>query len=238
MKRAIVIGATSGIGRELAEMLVEKEYSVGITGRRQELLAEIQAQNPTRFITQPLDVTDLATTTAQLDALVQALGGLDLLILSSGTGDLNPRLNLGIEQQPIQTNVLGFTNVIDWAFTYFEHQKHGHIVAISSIAGLRGGRLAPAYNASKAYQINYLEGLRQKAAKLSVPLVVTDIRPGLVNTDMAKGENLFWVMPVHKVALQIISAIDHEKHVVYVSKRWGLIARLLKIIPHSMYEKM
>jgi short-subunit dehydrogenase len=238
MKRAIIVGATSGIGRKLAEILVEKGYLVGITGRRQELLAEIKTQNPTQFITQPMDVTDLSATTAQLEALRQELGGLDLLILSSGTGDLNPQLSMAIEKQTIQTNVLGFTNVVDWAFTYFEQQKHGHLVAISSIAGVRGGGLAPAYNASKAYQINYLEGLRQKAAKLPIQLVITDIRPGLVNTEMAKGDKLTWVMPVHKIAKQIMRAINSKKHVVYVSKRWGLMARLLKILPNSMYEKM
>jgi short-subunit dehydrogenase len=61
------------------------------------------------------------------------------------------------------------------------------------VAGIRGSRQAPSYNATKSYQINYLEGLRQKSRK---SIFVTDIRPGLVDTDMAKGEGLFWVMPV------------------------------------------
>ena len=121
---------------------------------------------------------------------------------------------------------------------YFEKQKSGHLVAISSIGGLRGSRQAPAYNATKAYQINYLEGLRQKAKKLNTSIFVTDIRPGLVDTEMAKGEGLFWVMPVEKAARQIFQAIIDKKKVAYVTRRWGLIATILKQIPRPIHDRM
>lgn len=71
--------------------------------------------------------------------------------------------------------------------------------------------MAPAYSATKAYQINYMETLRKKAFKSGGHITVTDIRPGLVDTAMAKGDGLFWVMPVNKVANQIISAIRKKK---------------------------
>lgn len=238
MKKAIVIGATSGIGKGIAELLAVNDYKVGITGRRKELLDELKKTKPDLFLAKTFDATDTVSSIEKLEELVSELGGLDLLILSSGTGELNETLDFEIEKKVIDLNVTGFTNIIDWAFSLFEKQETGHLVAITSAAGLRGSRQAPSYNATKSYQINYLEGLRQKAAKSKNPIFVTDVRPGLVDTNMAKGEGLFWVMPVEKVAKQIIKAIKSKRKVVYVSKRWGLIGRLLKILPRFIYDKM
>jgi short-subunit dehydrogenase len=133
---------------------------------------------------------------------------------------------------------LGFTQIVDWTFNFFEKQKYGHLIAISSIGGIRGSRQAPAYNATKAYQINYLEGLRQKATKLKEPIYITDIRPGLVDTEMSKGDGLFWVMPVDKTIKQIYRAINKKKKIAYVTKRWRVIATLLKRIPRQIYDRM
>ncbi|MCW1148772.1 SDR family NAD(P)-dependent oxidoreductase [Flavobacterium lacisediminis] len=238
MKKAIVIGATSGIGKELAKLLANDNYKVGLTGRRTELLKELKKEKPNSYLIKSFDVTDTKITIEKLEELTTELGGLDLLIISSGTGNINEDLDFKVENQTINTNVIGFTCIIDWSFNYFKNQKFGHIVAISSIGGLRGSRQAPAYNATKAYQINYLEGLRQKATKLKKSIFITDIRPGLVDTEMAKGEGLFWVMPVEKTAKQIYKAIINKKKIAYVTKRWKIIATILKVIPRVLYEKM
>lgn len=238
MKKAIVIGATSGIGRGLAKILVENNYQVGITGRRTHLLEEIKAENPSKYITKTIDTTDLISITTKLTELCNELGGLDLLVISSGTGDINPELNFEIEKRTIDTNVSGFTLIAGWAFNYFQQQKHGHLVVISSIAGLRGSRMAPSYSATKAFQLNYCESLRQKANKLPFKITITDIRPGLIDTDMAKGDGLFWVMPVEKACKQMYTAICNKRKVVYVTKRWGLLARLMKMIPEYLADRM
>lgn len=238
MKRAIIIGATSGIGKGLAKFLVYNNYKVGITGRRTELLDELRLENPNSFFIKTFDITDIKNAPNRLDELTTELGGLDLLIISSGTGDLNDSLDFTIEKQTIDTNVLGFTCVADWTFNYFEKQKFGHLVAISSVSGLRGSRQGPAYNATKAYQINYLEALRQKATFLKYPVFVTDIRPGFVDTDMAKGEGQFWVSTVDKATRQIFNAIKRKKKIVYVTKRWRLIGAILKRIPRQIFDKM
>ena len=238
MKKAIIIGASSGIGKGLAKLLTENDYKVGITGRKTELLDELKKTSPDSFLIKTFDATDTKTSIEKLEELTSELGGLDLLILSSGTGDLNETLDFEIERKVIDLNVTGFTNIIDWTFNYFEKQEFGHLVAITSIAGIRGSREAPSYNATKSYQINYLEGLRQKSKKTKKPIYITDIRPGLVDTDMAKGEGLFCVMPVEKVATQIFKGIKNKSKVVYVTKRWGLIGRLLKIIPRFIYDRM
>ena len=83
-----------------------------------------------------------------------------------------------------------------------------------------------------------MEGLRQKATKLNKQIYITDIRPGLVKTEMAKGEGLFWVMPVEKTARQIYEAIKRKKKIAYVTKRWKLIAAIIKRMPRRLYDRM
>lgn len=238
MKKAIVIGATSGIGKEIAKLLVKDGYKVGITGRRNGLLNDLKNESPNSFFAKPFDVTNTKDAIEKLEELTTEIGGIDLLIISSGMGDINESLAFEIEKRTIETNVFGFTCIADWAFNYFEKQKSGHLVAITSIGGLRGSRQAPAYNATKAYQINYLEGLSQKAKKLNQAIFITDVRPGLVATAMAKGEGLFWVMPVEKTAKQIYKAIVGKKKIAYVTKRWRLIAILLKLLPRQIYDRL
>jgi short-subunit dehydrogenase len=239
MNKAIIIGATSGIGKTLALKLVDENYIIGIAGRRAELLQELKSQKPNSFYIKTFDITDTNKIVENLEALTNELGGLDLLIISSGTGDLNDKLDYEIEKRTIETNVIGFTCVANWAFNYFENQKAGHLVAISSVSGLRGSRIAPAYNATKAFQINYLEGLRQKATKLKMQIFVTDVRPGFVDTAMAKGGGQFWVASVDKATNQIFDGIIiKRKKIVYVTKRWKLIAAILKRIPRQLYDRM
>lgn len=237
MKKAIIIGASSGIGRHLAVLLADQGYQVAITGRRKPLLEELQASNPTQFISKCFDITEL-NNAQHLDQLASQLKGLDLLVISSGIGEINEQLDFSIEKSTIDVNVSGFTQVADWAFNYFYQQGKGHLVNISSIAGIRGARHAPAYNASKAYQINYLEGLRQKANRAKAAIMISDIRPGFVDTAMAKGEALFWVAPVEKAAKQIVLAIANKKKIIYVTRRWRLIGAVLKFLLGWIYEKM
>ncbi len=235
MKKAIIVGASSGIGAALAKKLIAAGYDVGITGRRAENLQRIKAQEPTRYCVQSFDSTLLNNDT-HLEALVSKLGGLDLLIVSSGTGHLNESLDYLLEKQTIDLNVSAFTQIVAWGYAYFEKQGFGHLVGITSIAGIRGSRMAPAYNASKSYQINYLEGLRQKAAFSKNKIVLTDVRPGFVDTAMAKGDGLFWVAPAEKAAKQILNGIRAKRRVVYVTKRWRIIAFILKHLPSWIYN--
>ena len=236
MKRAIVVGASSGIGRQLAFVLAQNGYRVGITGRRDQLLLNLEATNPHRFIVSVFDVTHLADVPQQLKELTNKLGGLDLLVISSGTGKINPALDTIIEQQINDLNVSGFTAVADWTFNFFRQQGYGHLTAITSIAGIRGSRQAPAYFASKAYQISYLEGLRQKAKNLKVPITITDVRPGFVDTAMAGGDHLFWMAGVEKASRQIFNAIKNKRDVVYVTKRWRVVAIILKAMPGWVHK--
>lgn len=238
MKKTIIIGATSGIGRGLAEQYAQEDCLVGITGRRENLLKEICAQNKDRLFYQVCDITHTQSTISCLEALIQEIGGMDILIICAGIGEVNPELSYQLEEPTLLTNVIGFTNIAGWGFRYFEQQKSGHLVTISSVGGMRGSDISPAYNASKAYQINYMEGLRQKATKSPYPIYTTDIRPGFVDTAMAKGDGLFWVTPVDKAVKQIKKAISRKNKVSFVSKRWRYVAFLLKLIPSFLYCRM
>lgn len=237
MKKALVLGASSGIGRELAKLLADDGIFTAITGRRKDLLEELQSGNPDKFYISSYDCTNMENT-RQLDKVLEKLEDIDLFILCAGQGEINKDLDFHIENQTNLLNVTAFTESVTWAFNYFENKGRGHLVVITSIAGIRGGRVAPAYNASKAYQIHYLEGLRQRVNRLKLPIAITDIRPGFVDTAMAKGGGKFWVIPKEKAARQIYSHIKHKSDIAYVSKRWRLIAWLLKLIPHSIYRRL
>ncbi len=236
MKRAIIVGASSGIGKVLAEHLVKEGYQVGITGRRQEKLLELKTLYPDQIEVSAFDCTS-GDNRSKLQALLDQLGGLDLFIVSSGTGDLNPELTYSVEHNTNLLNVNAFTELVTWAFRFFEVQGHGHLVGITSVGGLRGNKIAPAYNASKSFQINYLEGLRQKANEYK-NIHVLDFRPGFVDTAMAKGDGIFWVDKKDDVAKKIYRSIQTKKGVGFGSLRWRVLSNVLKIIPRGIYQRM
>ena len=221
MKKAIIIGATSGIGRELAKILSLNNYIVGMAGRRTELLSNLQREISGSYIKR-IDVTESEEAITFLKELIQEMGGMDLIVISSGVGFINPELDWKQEKETIDVNISGFAAIANAAFKYFYNQGSGHIVGISSIAAIRGSGEAPAYNASKAFVSNYLEGLRQKARKSGIAITVTEIQPGFVNTAMAKGEGLFWVSSPGKACQQILKAVNSKKNHAYITKRWKL----------------
>lgn len=234
----VIIGATSGIGKALFEKYARGDNRIGIVGRRANLLDELCQKYPSKTITAKADITNLEEIEQAINALHKELEYIDLAIVCSGIGDINATLDYNVERLTIDTNITGWTFVIDRLYNIFVQQGHGHLVAITSAGGFRGEPIAPAYSASKAYQINYMEALRKKAYKSGSQIYVTDIRPGLVNTAMAKGEGLFWVMPVEKVANQIIIAIHKNKYKAYVTKRWHILAIINKNLPFALYKRM
>ena len=231
----VIIGATSGIGKALFEKYANGSNRIGIIGRRTHLLDELHQKYPSTTIPTQADITHLEEIEQAIRTLHDVLGKIDLAIVCAGIGEINTTLDYAVERPTIDTNVVGWTFVIDMLYHIFELQGHGHLVAITSAGGLRGEPIAPAYSATKAYQINYMEAVRKKAFKNGRHITVTDIRPGLVDTAMAKGEGLFWVMPVEKVAGQIIAAIRKQKSIAYVTRRWHVLAVINKFLPECLY---
>jgi short-subunit dehydrogenase len=238
MKKVIIIGASSGIGKELTKIFASNEYEVGIAARRTDLLNELATKMPTNTYTATIDIGNPDTAIQSLEKLIRDMGDVEVIIISAGTGHLNPSLSWSQEKDTIDTNVSGFTAMAGVAIRYFMQKKSGHLVGISSIAGIRGSNVCPSYNASKAYVSNYLEGLRKKVAKEKLPITITDIQPGLVDTAMAKGDGLIWVASPQKAATQIYQAIQRKKRSAYITKRWTIVAWLYKIMPGFLYDKI
>jgi short-subunit dehydrogenase len=241
MQRVIIIGATSGIGLELAKLYINNGDMVGATGRRAHLLTELQIRYPSQVATECFDVMG-SENILHLESLIQKLGGVDTLIYNSGFGDISETLDWSIDKQTTLTNVNGFIEIVNYAFNSFVKKGRGHIAATSSIAAVHGNSHAPAYSASKAFMSTYMEGLHLKAMRLrkkdpTMNINVTDIQPGFVNTKMAKGK-VFWQAPVDKASKQIFTAIQKRKRRVYVTRRWGIIAWLLKHMPYSILKKI
>lgn len=239
MSKAIVFGATSGIGKELASYLVRDNYLVAVTGRRFEALKKIKNGNPDAYSIWQHDVQDLDQSDQIFNEIMTFFGEVDLIVHTSGIGYENPELNWLKEEDTIKTNVLGATRIYDLAFEQFKKQGFGHLVSVSSIASLRGNRHAPAYFASKAYQVNYLESLYFKSKEIpGAKVFITDIRPGYVNTRMALGDDIFWMSSLEKATKQIYRAIKRRRRKVYISKRWVLIAWVLKLVPSWIIKKV
>ena len=237
MRAAIVIGATSGIGRAVAVQLAAAGYRVGIAGRREELLQELARTMPDRYETEVLDVED-AGACERLEKLAKRLGSPELILFCAGTGELNDALDYRLEEATNRVNVAGFTRVMDWAYRYLGQRGGGCLAAITSVMGLRGSRTAPSYAASKAYQINYLEGLCQKAFHQKLPIRVVDLRPGSVRTAMMKGEGHFWIASAEQAARCICKAIEARRTVQYVTPRWRIVGLLLRWMPKWLYQRM
>jgi short-subunit dehydrogenase len=233
----VIFGATSGIGKELANLYVNNGHKVAITGRRIEKLKTIYKTHPDQYIYKQHDVTDLASSDIVFKELIAVLKTIDLVIYSSGIGTPNYDLTWEKELPTLETNVLGATKIFGLAYQFFRKQGYGHLVGISSLAGIRGNRHVPAYFASKAFQNNYLESLWLKGKRSKATIHVTDIIPGFVDTAMAQG-GTFWMATTQKASRQIVHAIRKKKKRAYITKRWWLLAILLRIIPSPILLKM
>lgn len=234
----LITGATSGIGRALALHYLGQGCKVAATGRRAELLASLKEEHPDKVFTFVNDVS--AGNGAGVIAQAAAeMGGIDIIIINAGFGEINTELSADFELKTVNTNIFGFTDYAVAAYRYFKKKGGGTLAGVSSIASLRGGWDSPSYYASKAYVSNYLEGLRVKSFKEKANIAVCDLVPGFVNTALAKdvgGSGLFWVAPVDKAAKQIAGAIDKKRPYTYITKRWRLIAWAMKTMPYRLYR--
>ena len=234
----LIFGATSGIGRALAELYTSQGHKVAITGRREEKLDEIKATKPDLYLTFRHDIRKTETTEAVIEQTHQTFGNIDLIIVNAGIGKFNLELDWKICESVIKTNVVGVTKALIDSYNYFRRQKKGHLVNVSSVASLLGGAAAPTYNASKAYQANFVEALWIKAKKSKKSRIdITDIRPGFVDTKLAQGET-FWKADVNTAAKQIVKAISKRKKVAYITKRWNLVAFIIKRLPAFLLKKL
>lgn len=238
MKRIIIIGATSGIGYEVAQQYIQKGYQVGVAGRRKERLESLRALAPTQVHIQPIDVTT-EEASMQLLALIDKMGGMDIFLLCSGIGYQNRCLQQAIEMNTIETNVKGFTRMVLAAYHYFSGHGGGHIAVISSIAGTKGLGVAPSYSATKCFQNCYIDALAQLSRIEQRPISFTDIRPGFVRTALLNdGLHYPMCLSPQYAARLIVAAIDHRKRRVIIDWRYALLVFFWRLIPAWLWERL
>lgn len=231
MKRAIIIGASSGIGLEVARLLKQKGWTLGVAARRVELLQAIGDVEVAE-----IDVTT-EDATERLRKLIEKIGGMDLFFYASGIGKQNRELKEDIELATMNTNAMGFTRMIGEAYRYFAEQGKGHIAAITSIAGTKGLGPAPSYSATKAMQNVYLQALEQQANARGLKIRFTDIRPGFVDTALLAGDFHYpMLLKPQKVAQEIVYAINHRQHIRVIDWRYRLLTALWRRIPRCVWR--
>ena len=237
-KKVIIIGATSGIGREVALIYIAQGWKVGIAGRREAELESLRAEYPEQVYAQTLDVTQ-EDAPEKLHALIEQVGGMDVFLLSSGIGKQNPTLETGLELATAATNVEGFIRMTNAAFHYFEQQGHGHLAVISSIAGTKGLGVAPAYSATKGFQNIYMDALDQLARMKKLNIQFTDIRPGFVATPLLNNQKKYpMLMEAPIVALDIVSAIEKKKRVAIIDWKFRLLVGFWRLIPKWIWLRL
>lgn len=236
-KRIIIIGATSGIGCEIAKLYQQQGWRVGVAGRRTDQLEKLRANAPQQTELQQIDVTQ-PDAADKLQLLIDKLGGMDLFLLSSGIGSQNWVLNPETELATISTNALGFTRMVTAAYRYFREQGCGHLAVISSIAGTKGIGIAPSYSATKRFQNTYIDALAQLAHMEELPIAFTDIRPGFVKTDLLKNDKYPLLMDPGYAAACIVKALKKKKRRAIIDWRYAIIVFFWKMIPNFIWQRM
>ena len=236
--RAVIMGATSGLGYEVARLLLSDGWKLGLAGRREENLRQLQSEFPEQVCIKAIDIKDSISDKALL-ALIDELGGMDMYFHSSGIGYQNARLDADIELNTLETNGTGFTRLVGTAFRYFKEKGRGHIAVISSIAGTKGLGIAPAYSATKRFQNTYIDALDQLAGMQKLNIRFTDIRPGFVATNLLNdGKNYPMLMKAPYAARLIVKALRRNKRVAIIDWKYSILVFFWKLIPRCIWKRM
>lgn len=235
-RKIVIVGATSGIGQALALDYLSRGNTVGITGRRTESLEETKAKYPETCFCRTMDVQE-ESSLEQFESLIEEMGGMDVMIYCAGAGTQNPLLDMDTEMVAVRTNVDGFMRIVISSFNYFREKKSGHIVDISSIAGIRPLRHSPAYSATKKYQAHYMSCLTQKSNHDKLHIKFTTVFPGWIKTGMLKHDYPI-VTSLNKGTRLIARAIDKRKRRAFVPGGWWFAVALWSIIPNAIYERL
>ena len=245
LRTVIVVGATSGIGRAVVEQLASEGVRVGIAGRREERLIELQQRLGTEHISyRVMDVTDASATEA-LDELIAEVGAPDALLFASGIGKQNPTLEEDMELRTVETNCMGMVRIVDHFINYVKctpaYDKHhkAHIAVITSVAGTTGIGQAPAYSATKSMQTTYLIALAQHARMQHIPITVGDIRPGFVATEILNPEKRYpMIMTAQRAANYVVDSLRRHRRITIFDWRFKLLVLFWRLIPRPLWERL
>lgn len=236
MKRVIIIGASSGIGAEMAKQLSSKGYQLGLMARRKNLLEDLVSNLEGEHQVMPIDLKNFEEAEQQMNQMIALLDDVDLIVLNSGVGAQEYQLDWMYQKQLIDVNVSGLVLMSTISMDYFIKRGRGHIVGISSIAAHVSSGLALTYCASKAFVSSYLNGLRSRVQNSKLPIIITTIEPGYVDTPMVKGSPP-WTAPVDKAVRQMIAGIENKRQHIFITRRYRLVVWMLKLIPNWVIRR-
>lgn len=242
--KAIVVGASSGVGAAIAKRLAAGGAAVALLGRRESELQSvanaIQSGGKGRALVVRHDATAYDDVPALFERLVKDLGGLDLVVYAAGLQHASEEhhYEFAKERQMVEVNLLGAMAWANPAAAFFEAQRSGTMVAISSIAGTRGRRTNPGYTTSKAALSAYWEALRNRVSRYGVNVVT--VKPGYVDTAMTHGmRGLFWLISADRAAEIILgTAASGGSPDVFVPARWGLVAMIVRHLPSFLFRRL
>lgn len=248
MKKAIIIGATSGIGRGVAEALIEQGWQVAITGRRIAALEQIQSKyGVERVLIAQMDVRTPESSTI-LARLLNQLGTPDLFLYSAGIGWQNRDLVPETELSMVATNCEGMVRLVDEMFNHVKQEARAgrltpkqrvHIAVITSVAGTTGMGSAPAYSATKKMQSTYISALCQLARMEHVPVRFSDIRPGFVATEILNPNKHYpMTMSCEKAVGHILRGLNRHRRIIIFDWRFKLLVLFWKLIPRPIWERI
>ncbi len=238
MRKAIIIGASSGIGMEVSKLLLADGWKLGIAARREEKLLEIKALQEDSVEVSVIDVCKEGSEKLLLD-LVDKMGGVDLFFFASGIGKQDPVLDFNIEMETMELNCKGFVRMVSTMFIYMSEHGGGHIAVISSAAATKGLGSAPAYSASKRMQANYMQALEQQVYTRRLPIHITEFRPGFVDTPLLNKNMVYpMMMPVDKVARDMVQSIYKRRHVRIIDWKFRILLAFWSLIPNALWRRL
>jgi short-subunit dehydrogenase len=243
MKKILIIGATSAIAEATTRLWAAQGHSLYLLGRNAERLSGIAADlkvrgaESTRFAM--LDVNDFAQHAAVLDAAIDALGGIDIVLIAHGTlGNQKAcEQDFAATLQELNTNAINVISLLTHLANRFEAQRHGSIVVISSVAGDRGRQSNYVYGTAKGAVTIFMQGLRQRLHKAGVHVLT--IKPGFVDTPMTAEfkKGLLWAKP-EAIAQSICAGVEKKRDVVYAPWFWWGVMAGIRAVPDWAFKKI
>lgn len=248
-KKAIVIGASSGMGREVAKRLGREGYDVGLVARRIDLLKSLQEEIPTHSYISQIDVTH-PNARKQLADLIEQMGGIDLAVIgiaayldnrkSNDPNSYATSNNWTEKERTLNVDAKGFIAMADVFLDHFKRKKQGHLVGISSTSGQRGSAMSPVYSAAKACISCYMEAERNYMVQNNIDVQISDVVAGWVaveHSPLGEDPSAYWEITVQEAGQVIVDGIKSQDKVIYVPKKVLLVACLLKYLPDYIYNR-
>jgi short-subunit dehydrogenase len=235
-RTAWIVGASSGLGLELAKLLDGRVSTVAVSARSEKSLRALQAESRT-IAAYPLDVTDEEAVGLCVREIENAHGPIDLVVLSAGTWEIvsPPDLDVKAFKKSVEVNFMGVVNVLAHVLPGMTKRREGQVAIVASVAGYRGLPKAAAYGPTKAALINLAESLRPELSAQGIILSI--VNPGFVDTPMTASNDfpMPFLMPADVAARRLLSGLENKDYEIVFPRRlaWGIKA--LRLMPNALF---